>query len=325
MKTKLAKPTKGTIFKYSKYLLVITLLAFIRAIFTYVFIVPNGFAPGGVSGISSIIYNAVLPFNAHLAETVFNPGLTVFVLNIPLFIVAWVLLSHKFAISTIAVTAIYSGFMGMFSAIDFPQYMTANNDTGILVLASLAGGAGCGISLGFMLKNNTSLGGTDIIGKVIFKYNSATDTTWWIFACDCFVVVGSGALGFIGLNSSNPTEIVTAILSPMLYSFISLIATSQVAEIVHSGMQSSIVFNIISEQPKEIADKINSALGRGVTKVKGIGNYTGEEHELLICVVRKKQYNIVKNIIDKTDPKAFYYITKAREVNGNGFLPKSNS
>lgn len=311
--------TKKQFWHSSKFYLMLAVLAFIRALFTYVFIIPNGFAPGGLSGLSSILYNAVLPSNPRLAETVFNPGITAFVMNIPLLIAAFVMLNRKFAFNTLLVVGIYSGFMLLFSGVNFPQYESAS-DSGIMLLAAIAGGAGCGLSLGIMLRSNMSMGGTDIIGKIIYKYNPSTDVQWWIFACDCVIVLASGGLGFIGLDTSQgATAVMTALLSPILYSFISLVTTSEVADVIQSGMQSSIVFNIISDKPDVIAEEITRKTHRGVTVVKGIGYYTGEEHELLICVVRKKQINVMKNIISAADNNAFVYITKAREVNGNGF------
>jgi uncharacterized membrane-anchored protein YitT (DUF2179 family) len=312
-------PAKKKVSKYVRFYSILLVLAFIRAIFTHIFIIPNGFAPGGLSGLSSIIYNAVLPFNAHLAETVFNPGVTTFVLNIPLMIAAFVVLNRRFAFNTLLVVAVYSAFMSLFTAVRFPQYTAS--DSGIMLLASIAGGAGNGIGLGMMLRMNMSLGGTDIIGKIIYKHNSSTDVQWWIFACDCLIVAASGGLGFIGLDlNQSATVIMTAILSPILYSFISLVVTSEVADIIQSGFLSSVVFNIVTEHPDAIASQITSRTGRGVTVVKGVGYYTGNEHNVLICVVRKKQINTLKAIINTADPQSFVFITKAREVNGNGFI-----
>ncbi len=308
------------VFNFGKFYIVLAILAFIRALFTYVFIIPNSFAPGGLSGLSSIIYNAVLPFNSHLADTVFNPGVTAMVMNIPLLIAGLFLLNKKFALNTFLCVAIYSGFMGLFSAVDFPQYVGSNSESGYMLLASLAGGAGCGISLGFMLRMNMSMGGTDVIGKIIYKYNPATDVQWWIFACDCVIVLASGGLGFIGLDmSQGTTAIVTAIMSPVLYSFISLVTTSEVADVLQSGMQSNRVFTIISAKHDEIAEEIVHTLHRGVTVTDSIGYYTGNPQVVLSCVVSKKQVNTVKDIIAKLDTNAFIYITKAKEVNGNGF------
>ena len=317
--TKFRKPTFRQVLRGTKFYLFLAALALVRAISAYVFIVPNGFAPSGITGLSSLLYNAVLPFNAHLADTVFNPAITALVLNIPLFIAAFVVLDKKFAFNTMFCVVVYSVFMGVFDIVDMPQY-AAGTDNGIKLLASLAGGALAGISLGFMLRYNTSLGGTDVIGKLIYAKNPISDVQWLIFMCDAVIVIASGGLGFIGLDMSHGTNVIlTAVLSPIIFSFLSQLATSQVADVLQSGFQSSLVFNIISDKHDEIAEHITREMRRGVTIMSGVGYYTGEEHKVLVCVVRRKQINTVKRIVQENDPAAFTFITKAREVKGNGF------
>ena len=317
--TKFRKPTFRQVLRGTKFYLFLAALALVRAISAYVFIVPNGFAPSGITGLSSLLYNAVLPFNAHLADTVFNPAITALVLNIPLFIAAFVVLDKKFAFNTMFCVVVYSVFMGVFDIVDMPQY-AAGTDNGIKLLASLAGGALAGISLGFMLRYNTSLGGTDVIGKLIYAKNPISDVQWLIFMCDAVIVIASGGLGFIGLDMSHGTNVIlTAVLSPIIFSFLSQLTTSQVADVLQSGFQSSLVFNIISDKHDEIAEHITREMHRGVTIMSGVGYYTGEEHKVLVCVVRRKQINTVKRIVQENDPAAFTFITKAREVKGNGF------
>lgn len=317
--TKFRKPTFRQVLRGTKFYLFLAALALVRALSAYVFIVPNGFAPSGITGLSSLLYNAVLPFNAHLADTVFNPAITALVLNIPLFIAAFVVLDKKFAFNTMFCVVVYSVFMGVFDIVDMPQY-AAGTDNGIKLLASLAGGALAGISLGFMLRYNTSLGGTDVIGKLIYAKNPISDVQWLIFMCDAVIVIASGGLGFIGLDMSHGTNVIlTAVLSPIIFSFLSQLTTSQVADVLQSGFQSSLVFNIISDKHDEIAEHITREMHRGVTIMSGVGYYTGEEHKVLVCVVRHKQINTVKRIVQENDPAAFTFITKAREVKGNGF------
>ena len=317
--TKFRKPTFRQVLRGTKFYLFLAALALVRALSAYVFIVPNGFAPSGITGLSSLLYNAVLPFNAHLADTVFNPAITALVLNIPLFIAAFVVLDKKFAFNTMFCVVVYSVFMGVFDIVDMPQY-AAGTDNGIKLLASLAGGALAGISLGFMLRYNTSLGGTDVIGKLIYAKNPISDVQWLIFMCDAVIVIASGGLGFIGLDMSHGTNVIlTAVLSPIIFSFLSQLTTSQVADVLQSGFQSSLVFNIISDKHDEIAEHITREMHRGVTIMSGVGYYTGEEHKVLVCVVRRKQINTVKRIVQENDPAAFTFITKSREVKGNGF------
>ncbi len=325
-----AKPkrvTKEKAWQVGKFFVILLVMAFIRAVTNYVFIIPNGFAPGGIGGIATIIYNAVGRSNPQLANTVFDPGITTFVMNIPILIVAYFALNKKFVFNTFVIITSYSAFITLFGKVGFPTFLAKDaagaTDTGLQIIAALIGGAITGVCLGIMLRNNMSMAGTDIIGKIIHKHNPAAGANWWIIACDCVVAMMSGILGILDIKSMpgspTPTAALTAVLSPILFSFLSLIVTSVVADVVQSGFQSSLVFNIITDKPEEIARKISDKLHRGVTVTKAVGFYTGIEHEVLLCVVSKKQINTVKNIISETDPMAFTYITQAREVAGKGF------
>ncbi len=312
--------TKKSVWNTTKYMVLLVVLAIWRAVSTYVFIIPNGFAPGGVSGIASIIYNVAIAFDRpDLASGILDPGVMTFLLNIPLLIFAFITLNKRFAFNTLCVVAVYSGFISLFGLVKMPQYI-AGDDTGYKLLAAIAGGAMGGFGMGLMLRSNMSMGGTDIIGKAIYKRNSAADTQWWIMACDCVVAIASGTLGLINLDMTvGTTAILTSVLSPIFYSFITLFTTAGVADVIQAGFQSSIVFNIISDYADEIAEEISNTLHRGTTISSAIGHYTGREHKMLVCVVSKKQINVVKRIIHSIDPQAFTYITKAREVAGKGF------
>lgn len=311
---------KKKVFNHIGIYSLLLVFTFIRALGTYVFIVPNGFAPGGVSGISSIVYNIALNYNVTLANTVFNPGVIVFVLNIPLVIWAFKQLDQKFAFHTMICVVFFSFFMTLFTLIKFPQFIATNYESGVMLLAALAGGTLLGVGLGVMLKMNTSLGGTDIIGKIIYKKRPFLNVQWIIFLCDSVVVLLSGILGFINISESDGAkDIMVKVLAPVLYSFISLFVASKAADIVWIGFESSVVFNIITSKPHEIGDAIVANIKRGATIIKGEGIYTKAERTILICVIRRKQIMPLKKIIKEIDNEAFSYITNAREVNGFGF------
>ena len=303
---------------YTLYYFLLVLLAFSRSIITYIFIISNGFAPGGIGGISSIIYNAVLPYRPDLAAGILDPGVTTILMNIPLLVVAFVFLNKRFAFNTMLVVIVYSGFMYMFGAVGFPRFLATDN--GMLLIASIAGGAANGVVFGLMLRNNMSMGGTDIIGKLIYKRNPGVETHWLIFGLDFMIAITSGLLGILKLQKGiGASEGLTIVLMPILFSVISMLVSSQIADQITAGLQSSIVFNIISDHPNEIAEQLVKRLHRGVTISHGIGFYTGKEHEVLTCVTSKRQINKVKDIIAEADPSAFTFITKAHEVRGNGF------
>lgn len=304
-----------------KYCVLLILLASIRSLTTYLFIVPNGFAPGGVSGISSILYNVIVliaPGNQTLLK-IFDPGITMLILNIPFIVVAFFVLGKKFAINTFFVVAVYSGLMFLLGEVHCPQFIAV--ESGHKLLAALAGGSCAGFCLSLMLRHDMSMAGTDIVGKILHKYNPETGAQWWILICDCTVAVCSGSLGIITVvqNNTPASEAILAVLSPILFSFIALVTGSITTDVMQTGFQSSIVFNIITDKSDEISREIGITLRRGVTMSTAIGAYTKAEHKVLTCVVSKRQIGTVKDIIKKHDPHAFTYIVKAHEVAGKGF------
>jgi uncharacterized membrane-anchored protein YitT (DUF2179 family) len=312
--------------QFAKLFGILCILSFIRALSMHVFVFPNGFAPGGLTGIASIIYNAILPSNPELAHTWFTPAIVSFVLNIPLFIASFFMLNKRFCINTIITVGLVSLWLWLLEVVKCPVFKAENPESAYNILAAATGGVGTGISLGFLLKHNSSMGGTDIIGKLIYKKNPVAEVQWMIIGCDIVIVLASGILGAFNVDDwHNSQQVLTSILSPILYSAISLIVCAEVADIIQSGFKSSIVFNVISDKHNEIALAISEKLHRGVTMVHAHGWYTGIEHNMLVCVVRKKQINQVNDIIKACDPEAFVYITKAKDVSGKGFTYHSAS
>jgi len=305
---------------YLEYFTMLIFLAFLRSLFIYVFILPNGFAPGGFSGISSIVYNAVLKVDEHLAKTVFDAGITTLVFNIPVLIIAAIKLDKRFSFNTFCVVIVYSAFMTMFSYVNFPQYV-ANGDSGYSLLAALFGGAGCGLTFGIMIRHNMCAGGTDIIGKLIYQKNPAADVQWWVFALDAVIALFSAVLGILDLDTGNKsaTYILTTVMSPVLYSFISMIASSEMSDVVANGYSSHVVFTIITKKPEELAEAISTKLRRGVTMTKVTGYYTKNEYDELTVIVNKRETNAMKTLIDTIDPNAFTYISKSKGIYGTWF------
>lgn len=320
------KLTGDDVKKFLKLFVVLCILSFIRAFSMHMFIFPNGFAPGGLTGIASIIYNAVGYSNPTLADTWFNPALVSVLLNLPLFIVGFFFLDRKFLFNTAVTVGLLSMWLWVLELAKVPEFKASSPESALNLLGAAVGGVGTGISLGFLLKHNSSMGGTDIIGKLIYKKNPVADVQWLIIGCDVIIVMASGILGIITIKDWHDAQtVLTSILSPILYSAISLVVCAEVADIIQSGLRSSIVFNVISDHHNEIAGAIAERLHRGVTMVHAAGFYTGVEHDMLVCVVRKKQINQVNAIIKEFDPEAFVYITKAKDVSGRGFTYHSPS
>lgn len=300
--------------------LAVVALSLIRALGTYIFLIPNNFAPGGLTGLSTILYNVVKLYNSDLAKSIFNPGVTIFIFNIPLIIIALLKLNKKFAIRTTVCVLCYSAFLAAFTALDMPAFVSADKNGVTQILSAAAGGVVCGAGLGLMLRMNMSLAGTEIIGRLIYKKNPVADMQWIIFLLDSLVVVTSGIVAILTLDKSlSASNMLVIILTPIFFSFIALFLSSKVADAVLSGFKSSLEFHIITEKSEEISDAIVKTTHRGVTIIEGEGYYTHTKRKILLCIVKNKQINQLKRIIKETDPEAFVWIIDARQVTGKGF------
>jgi len=56
-----------------------------------------------------------------------------------------------------------------------------------------------------------------------------------------------------------------------------------------------------------------------VTALKGKGMYTGNNRQILFCVVHRRQIEEIKSIVRKIDENAFVILSDVREVLGEGF------
>ena len=292
-KDNFARFKKGKPYAVLKNGSVLIFASLVRCISVYMFSVPNQFAPGGVTGIASILYNkAQVPI-----------GLTVLLLNIPLLVLAFFKMNKVFALKTFIVILLLSGGVELFGKLGVPQYGIRQNAD--KMLAALFGGTFAGVSLALTFKVNASSGGTDIVGAVIQKKYSATNVAWFILAFDSLIIIADG--------------IVFNDFVPVMYSCVSLFVASKVSEVITNGFTTAVTFTVITKKPLEFSTRIINELHRGVTSLKGVGVYTGTENTILQCVVRKRQVTDFHKILRETDRAAFAYAMPATEVLGQGF------
>jgi uncharacterized membrane-anchored protein YitT (DUF2179 family) len=106
-----------------------------------------------------------------------------------------------------------------------------------------------------------------------------------------------------------------------LYSVVSLYVSGLAAELTMEGSSVVRAATIITDKPHEVAQKIMSDLERGVTSWQGTGMYSGNQKEILLCVVSRSEVSQVKTIVHEADPNAFVVIGQVNEVLGEGFKP----
>lgn len=273
----------------------IIIAGIVRAISVHVFVVPNDFAPGGITGLASILEYI----------TGWNAGWFLVAFNVPLVIIGWIFVGKRFALVS-ATSIMLSSVLMILTEKFLPSFrFQATVLGGDRIMAAVAGGILGGIGIAIMLKIGGSCGGTDIIATIIQRKNSATNVAWFIFILDSTVVLASAFV------YDNP-------LVPIMLSFVEMFVSSKVVETILQGFKSALKFEIITNHPEELSQAIIIALHRGVTCVSAKGMYTGEERAMLICVLRKRQLSQFRDIL-KQYPDSFAYMSGTSEVVGRGF------
>lgn len=277
--------------------------SFITAIAINVFLVPYKIAPGGLSGIATVIY--------YLSNGRFPVGVTMLVLNIPLFIIGIKLIGGRFAVRTLFSTIFLSlaidstepltrDFIGRFLLKS--GQLPSNPD---ILLYAIFGGFLMGLGLGIVFKSGATTGGTDLAAKIINHFAPGFTMGQILLLIDTSVIIFAAA-SFESFQLA-------------LYAIVTLFISSKVIDAILEGVNFAKAVFIISDKSDEISQKVMADLDRGVTALKGTGMYTGSDKVVLYCVVHRGQLPQLKEIVKGIDKNAFVILTDVREVLGEGF------
>ena len=251
------------------------------------FLIPNQLSTGGFSGIAIIIYYLLkIPV-----------GTTIFLLNIPLFIIAYFKVGKEFFAKAVIGTIFLSIFLNAFEKI--------NPITEDRFLAFIYGSVIVGIGTAMVLKVNGSTGGTDLLANIIRSFKPHLKTGSLIVALDTIIVIA---------NTFFFKDIEVG-----LYSALAIYILGKILDIFFEGINFTKMLIIISPKWEEISKKINEELRRGTTALYGEGMYTKEEKKLLLCIMSRSEIVEARKLIEEIDPTAFVIISNAREVYGKGF------
>ncbi|HET7629284.1 MAG TPA: YitT family protein [Bacillales bacterium] len=258
------------------------------------FNIENHLAEGGLTGVTLILY----------ALFGIDPGLSNLLLNIPLFLIGWRLLGRNVFIYTIVGTVAYSMFVWLFlHTLRFN--LPLHED---MTLAALFAGVFGGVGLGIIFRYGGTTGGSDILARLANKYIG------WSVGKTFFVT------DVLVLGSS----LVYLSYHQVMYTLVAVFVGSRVIDFIQKGAYAAKAATIISAKNKEIAKKIISEMDRGATVLRGTGGFTGEEKDVLYCVVGRNEIFRLKTVIRKVDPHAFVAVNDIHEALGEGFTLDEN-
>ncbi|MGN9164203.1 YitT family protein [Tissierellaceae bacterium HCP3S3_D8] len=251
------------------------------------FFIPSKLLSGGVGGLALM--------NQYL--TGLPTGITVFIINIPIFLIGARMVDKEFAIYGFISMFIFSSLLTITNGID--KYIILDD----ILLGAVIGGVLNGIGMGLMFKNRTSQGGFDIIAAILKKkYNMNIGTGLMIMNT---VIISLSSFLF-GVRSA-------------MYTLISMYIGYQVLDKVQTGFNVKKNVVIVSNKSEELADRIIGELNRSITFLEGSGGYKKENKHVIYCIVTSKEIVKLKEIIDRIDPSAFLIINDVIEVRGSTF------
>ena len=213
-----------------------------------VFIVPNNLYTGGVLGIAQLIRSVfidVLKFNI----TYDFSGILYYLINVPLFFIAYKYISKTFVARTIFAVTVQSLLLSIIPTKPLLDDMIVN-----ILVGGILGGAGIGI----VLSSGGSTGGSDIIGLAIAKKHN------------------DFSVGKLGIILNVVIYSITGLMygvEIMIYSIIYCVFESITIDRMHDQNICSTAFIFCKKNPKKINEFIKKDLNRDFTYWDAKGGY----------------------------------------------------
>ena len=264
---------------------------FLISIGIYNFAVASGFPVAGVSGIAVLFYHF---FNIPI-------GIMTILLNIPIALVCYRPLGKTFFWKSVK-TMLISNFMIDQIAPLLPVYQ------GELILASICIGIFAGMGYALLYTRDTSTGGVDFIFMAVRKWKPHLSLGRIIITFDFIVIIIGGIL-----RNGNVESII--------YGLIGSYILSVVVDKAMYGVNAGKMTLIVTSYGQNVADKIAELIGRGSTLLKGVGSYSKDEKQVVMCACSNKQMHMVQKAVKEVDEEAFLVILESSEVRGKGFRP----
>lgn len=299
MKLQLKKPTAKQVRKFIIYCLMVLAGNAIAAAASTLFIIPNGFVMGGTTGLGIFVRNLVDEQNEWLVS------LTVYAVNIALFLVGSFFLGKKFALATLAGTLLYPSFVSVFTYVN-ELYIAAHGQAIAADdpwLSIICGSFMFGIGIGCAVRAGASTGGTDIPPLILHKFfNIPVALSLWVL--DLTIVL---------------IQLVAVPLDTVLYGFVITLFSSVVLDLVSPIGQRKRQVQIVSSKWRDIRTMILNDMHRGVTLLHARTGFLQEERYVIMTVVSNRELVRLRNCVQAIDPEAFFTVCVVSEVRGRGF------
>ena len=273
-----------------------------------IFVVPFDLVTGGVTGLSIVIDNII-----NTPELIVIPIDTIiFFITWGLFFLGLIFLGWDFALKTLASTIVYPLAISLFLKLVSPDvldgifYLQGSQYSNVaLIISALFGGLCVGTGCALTFLGGGSTGGMDILAFMICKVFKKWKSSTVIFAIDATIVM----LGLFAVKD----------LIHTLLGVISAWIAAMVIDKIFIGSEKAFTAQIVSDKYEELNLAIREEVHRTTTMFVASGGYSREPKTVLMVTFTMPQYADLMRIIKQIDPQAFVSISRAHEINGEGF------
>ena len=246
------------------------------------FLLPSNLIDGGVTGISMLLSKV----------TGWPLAVLIPLVNLPFIFVGYQNLGKGFAVRSAL------GISGLALALAFLHFPIITNDR---VLDAIFGGFFLGAGIGLAMRGSAVLDGTEIAALLISRHSAMVKVGDVILAFN--VVLFVVAMAVLGVESA-------------LYSILTYMSAARTLDFIIHGIEEYVAVTIMSDQSDFIRRRITGELGRGVTVYRARGGHSGDEREILYCVVTRLEIGRIKTIVREVDERSFVVVHPLADVQG---------
>ncbi|WP_339227201.1 YitT family protein [Oceanobacillus sp. FSL K6-2867] len=250
-----------------------------------IFFLPAKLAAGGISGVSTILFEIYA----------ISPALVQLVINIPIFFIGWFALGKDFSFKTLLGT--FWVPLIIYLSADIPIEITNP------LLGALYGGILLGVGLGIVYKGNGSTGGTAAIAQIVKKFTG----------------ISSGYSQFIVDGLVVTASIIVFSLELTLFALLAIYISGKAIDFVQLRTSATKLLLIITDEEEKIQTLIHEGIDRGLTKVRSVGGYSNLDKTMILCVTEQQEAVQLKKLLQKEAPTTFVIFINASEILGRGF------
>ncbi len=281
------KGFRSLLSQFAKEASVLLLGSFLFGMAYNLFLTPGQVIIGGFTGIATLLH---LLFG-------WSSGAVILLLNAPFLLWNAFVYGWRFCVKTLISVLLTS------LSVEYLTFFPISLTDPLLCagLGAVVMGIGCAI----LFSGGYTTGGSDLIAWLIRSKYPRFSTGRLILAVDAVIVLVS--------------TFVLRDFATAFYAIIAIFLFTRTIDYVTSGADRAKLAYIFTSYPNEISDALLHQLQRGVTRLEGVGAFTGNKKPILLCVIRPNEMFSIKSLVTQQDPDAFYLFADVSRVVGNGF------